>query len=105
MGGNVDENKDVEENKVIAALSYLWLLFLIPMLTKKDSPFAMYHAKQGLVFFIFSTIVGFIVWIPIVGWALGIFSFVLFIIGIMNALGGKSVPLPLIGKFAEKINI
>lgn len=93
--------KDVEENKGIAALSYLWILFLIPLLTKKDSAFAMYHAKQGLVLFIFSTIAGFIFWIPVVGWLLPLFSFILFIIGIVNALGGKTQPLPVIGKFAE----
>lgn len=96
------DSKDVEENKGMAAISYIWILFLIPYLTKKDSPFAMYHAKQGLVFFIFSIIVGFLWWIPFVGWALGLFSLVLFIMGIVNALGGKKAPLPLIGQFAEK---
>jgi len=99
------KGNDVDENKAIAAISYLWILFLIPILVKKDSPFAMYHAKQGLIFFIFSTIVSFIVWVPVIGWILGIVTFVLFIIGLVNALSGKTQPLPIIGKFAEKINI
>lgn len=98
-------SNDVEQNKGIAALSYIWILFLVPLLTKKDSDFAKYHAKQGLVFFIFSTIVGFIVFIPVIGWLLAIFDFVLFIMGLVNALGGKKQPLPLIGKYAEGINI
>ena len=37
--------KDVEENKLIAAVGYLGILFLIPLLAKKDSPFAQFHAK------------------------------------------------------------
>lgn len=98
-------SNDVEENKGLAAISYLWILFLVPILTKKDSAFAMYHAKQGLIFFIFATISGFIVWIPVIGWILGIFTLILFIIGILNALGGKTEPLPIIGKYAEKINL
>lgn len=98
-------SNDVEDNKGLAAISYLWILFLVPILTKKDSPYAMYHAKQGLIFFIFATVTGFIVWIPVIGWIMGILTFILFIIGIMNALGGKTEPLPVIGKYAEKINL
>jgi len=98
-------SSDVEQNKAMAAISYIWILFLIPLLVKKDSDFAKYHAKQGLVFFIFSTIVGFIVWVPVIGWVLGVASFILFIIGLINALGGKKVPLPVIGQFAEKIKL
>lgn len=98
-------NSDVERNKGIAALSYIWILFLIPLLVKKDSDFAKYHAKQGLIFFIFSTIVGFLSWVPVVNILLGIFCLVLFIMGLINALGGKKVPLPVIGQYAEKINL
>ena len=32
------EQKDVDDSKVIAALSYIWILFLVPLLVKKDSP-------------------------------------------------------------------
>lgn len=98
-------SSDVEQNKGIAAISYIWILFLVPLLTKKDSDFAKYHAKQGLVFFIFSTIVGFIAFIPVIGWILLIVDFVFFIMGLINALGGKKQPLPVIGKYAEGINI
>jgi uncharacterized membrane protein len=30
-------------------LSYLWILALIPLLTKKDDPEVQWHAKNGLV--------------------------------------------------------
>ncbi len=102
-------SKDVEENKAIAAIGYLGILFLIPLLAKKDSPFAQYHAKQGMVLFIFEVIFSFIVVIPILGWVISpigwLFAFILFIMGIINALGGKKQPLPVIGQFAEKIKI
>ncbi len=95
---------DVEQNKGIAALAYIWILFIIPLM-KKDSDYAKYHGKQGLVFFICATLVGFISRVPVIGWILDILIFILFIIGLINALGGKKQPLPVIGKFAESFNI
>lgn len=40
---------DVQNNKAMGILSYLGILVLIPILAAKDSPFARYHANQGLV--------------------------------------------------------
>jgi len=104
--------KDVEENKVIAAIGYLGILFLVPLLAKKDSPFAQYHAKQGMVLFIAMIVaqLGWIIyWVPILGWLVAmivyIFLFVCLIMGLVNALGGKMSPLPLFGKWGESIKI
>ncbi len=101
--------EDVQENKVIAALSYLGLLVLIPLLVKKDSPFCQFHAKQGLVLLIAWVGIGIIAIIPILGWIVSIVGtiilFVLFIMGLVNALGGKYKELPLIGQYGEKFNL
>jgi len=43
-----DEAQDAADNKVMGILSYFGPLALIPFLTKKDSPFAQFHAKQGM---------------------------------------------------------
>jgi len=103
-------SKDVEENKIIAAIGYLGILFLVPLLAKKDSPFAQFHAKQGLILFIASIAVGIASVIPFIGWFLlaplgGLFTLVLLIIGIVNVFGGKMQPLPVIGQYADKIKI
>ena len=94
----VGSDKDIQENKLMALLSYLGILFLIPLLAKKDSPYCQFHAKQGLVLFIAS----FIMWIPFIGWILGVVVFILWLIGVINVLSGKMKPLPIIGGFAEK---
>ena len=97
---------DVEKNKVFAILAYLGILFLIPLLAAKDSPFAMYHANQGLVLFlgaialsVASAILSFVV--PILGAIVGLFIWVVplvfIILGIINAANGQMKPLPLIG--------
>lgn len=93
---------DVEENKVMAALSYVWILSIIFLLVKKDSPFVQFHAKQGVVIFAASFILGFI---PIIGWLLDIVLLVLAIMGIINAWQGKSVKLPIISTIAEQIKL
>ena len=44
--------KQIDENKVIAAIGYFGILCLLPLILKKDSPFAQFHGKQGLVLLI-----------------------------------------------------
>ena len=101
--------EDIQENKVIAALSYLGLLVLVPLLAKKDSPFAQFHAKQGLVLLVAWVIIGAVSVIPILGWIIGIigsiFLFVCFIMGLVNALSGQAGELPLIGQYSSLFNL
>jgi uncharacterized membrane protein len=101
--------KEIEEGKFWALVSYFWIIFVISLLVAKENKFALYHAKQGFVLFIFSLIVIIISAIPIIGWILGLVGtialIVLFIIGIINVLSNKCAPLPYIGKYAKVIKI
>lgn len=92
-------------DKFFAALCYFWILFLIPFLIRRKSKYVCYHRKQGFLLFIFTTIVGFVYWIPVFGWALGLLVLILFIIGLANSLSGKKEPLPFIGRYAEWLRI
>ena len=95
------DKDDIEKNKVMGLLAYI--LFFIPLLAAKDSPFARYHANQGLVLFLAAILSSVILLIPILGWIiapiLSIVITVLAVIGIINALNGKAKELPIIGKF------
>lgn len=95
--------EDVNENKVFAILSYIGILFIVPLLVAKESPYARFHANQGLLIFLFEIAVGIVSVIPILGWiitAVGeLAAFVLSIIGIINAIKGEANELPIIGKF------
>ena len=90
---------DIAENKGMAILCYLGILWLIPFLAKKDSPFVKYHLNQGLLVLILGIAVAIISWIPVVGWLCGVVVFALAIIGIINVVNGKAQELPIIGKF------
>ena len=98
-------DKDIEANKTIAALSYVWILCLVPLLGKRDSKFAQFHAKQGLVLFIIETIAGLIFWFPIFGQLLMIAIAVVAIMGIIKALNGEWWEIPYIYEWSKKINL
>ena len=91
----------MESNKIMAAISYIWILFLVPLFAAKDDAFARFHANQGLLLFIASIILGIISIIPFVGPIIsaigGIVTFIFMILGIINALKGEMKPLPFIG--------
>lgn len=93
------------QNEVVfAILAYIGILFIVPLLAAKDSKFAMYHANQGLVLFLAELIAGFaaaILSVALIGFLLmplvWLVSFILMIIGIMNAANKQMKPLPIIG--------
>lgn len=105
--------EDIEENKTMAILAYI--IWLIPFLGAKDSKYAMYHAKQGLVLFlvavagmiVLSILYGMVSWsmlrmvynIQLI-WNVVILVFA--VIGIMNASKGEAKELPIIGQYAKK---
>lgn len=103
------EDKDIEENKVIAAIGYIGILCLIPLLAKRESKFAQFHGKQGLVLFIAWIIIWVIGIIPFIGWLIAFFGsialLVLSIMGIVQTLSGKYWKLPFLAQYAEKIKL
>lgn len=123
---------DVQQNRGIAWLSYVGLLFLIPLFVRKASAYCQYHVKQGatlfacnIAYFIAKSIILAIIDAIIPGeryfgfvfhsgvynvfnviFNLGaIFFVVLMIIGIVNAASGKMKELPLIGKIPFIANL
>lgn len=92
---------DIEKNKTVAALSYVWILFLIPLLGKKRSKFSQFHAKQGLILFLLS----FVAWFPLIGWLIGLSIIIISIIGILKCLEGTWWKAPYVYELSKKINL
>lgn len=90
-----------QESKLLAAVSYFWILSIIILLVKKDSKFVQFHAKQGFILFIASIIFWFI---PILGWILNLVIVVGVILGFIKALSGEYWRVPLIHGISQKIN-
>ncbi len=106
---------DIKHNKALAMQSYLGILVLFPIFGGKHSPFARFHANQGLVlliaqaaytitqllivgfFSLFHYLIGYVFNILL---SLGGLAFTaLAVLGIITVIRGKAKTLPLIGKF------
>ncbi len=97
-------DRDVLENKGMAALSYFGILFLIPLIARKDSPFVRFHLNQAISLFLARIALwAFAIFTGGLGAALsalgGLFAFGCTVLGIVNALGGKRKRLPIVGDF------
>ncbi|MBT3230546.1 DUF4870 domain-containing protein [Candidatus Uhrbacteria bacterium] len=109
----VVDKKDVDDNKALAALGYVFILCFIPLLMAKDSKFAQFHAKQGLVLFIVEVVLmvvsNILIFIPILGWFVMMIAYlavtIAAIAGILKALEGEMWEMPVLGDYAKKLKI
>lgn len=113
------DKTDIEQNKVICAVSYIYILFFLPLVACPNSRFGKFHANQALILLIASAILSVaggvcygILWaiplvpdfiktmvdlaLDIVLWAAPTAGM---IFGIVSAAQGKAKEIPLIGKF------
>lgn len=99
---------DEQQLKVISAVGYLGILFLLPYLMYPKEKFAVFHANQGLILLIFAVALQ-IIMAVLAPFTLGL-SFLLsplawlatvalLIVGFINAFNGRMKRLPVIGKF------
>ncbi|MGV7106632.1 DUF4870 domain-containing protein [Flavobacterium sp. U410] len=98
------ENKEVQ-GKDIALIAYLTLVGLIiafVMNSDKKYEFSNFHIKQSLGIAVTGFALGLIGIIPVLGWLvsiLGVFLlFYMWIIGLINAINGKQVAVPVLGQ-------
>jgi len=98
--------EEVGEGKIFAMMGYLWVLCIIPLVFKKGNKFVLDHSRQGLVIFI--GVVAVVIFSILFDWLLrpGLFLFgVLSLWGILTALCGKDLKIPLIRDYADKISL
>jgi uncharacterized membrane protein len=97
------------QTNIMAILSYIGFLCLIPFLTKEKDEFVKFHAKQGLVLFAGEVITWIIIIMVPLLWFLGnlvgLCWLVLSIIGIMNVVNKQQKEVPIVGKLAKKIKL
>jgi uncharacterized membrane protein len=98
-----------QEEKVYAALSYVWILVFVPLLVKRQSGFVQFHVRQGLVLLIAELILWVVGMVPVLGWLIAfvghIVVTVLAVLGIVAALVGRYWEMPFFSEYAKKLNI
>ena len=110
---------DIQDGKTMAILAYIF--FIIPLLAARDKKFAMYHTEQAIMLWIAFFVIYIVIWIltfivsqisssiacviSILGILPWLAYLVLWIMGLLNAIGGKLKELPLIGSYGSKLNL
>jgi uncharacterized membrane protein len=101
----VEKKSGEEKNTTMAIIAYF--IFFVPLLTdSKNDPFVKYHVKQAIALVIIAfanaVINNFVPFWGFISGLVGLGVFVLWIMGVVNAAGGKMQPVPIVGKFAEQ---
>lgn len=107
------------DRTLMVVLSYLWILALIPLLTKKEDREIQWHAKNGLailgaeiVIWIIFMILGLVLrgWLATLGCGLAVVECVVWIgflviriMCIVKGVGGQRMRVPVISDFADKM--
>ena len=103
---SLEEIADIKESWLYAMLSYVSVLVLVPLVTRKDDPFVNYHIRQGLVI-LAGTIISLIVtiWFPRLGSILFLLFLVVSVVGIVTTLQGRQWRIPGVGHIAERFKV
>lgn len=94
-----------EPHRLLAACSYLGILFLIPLLLEKDDQFVKFHLRQGIALFAVGVIASFGFHYRSGGSALMFAVCIISLVAAFRAFNNEKWVLPLIGKYAAKIDI
>ncbi len=95
---------DAIENKGLAALCYVSLIFVvIALLANGKSPFVRHHANQAVGVNVLMLLCVLVMIIPFIGWIVGgigyLVVFIFMIVGFANAMGYKTSTLPICGNW------
>ncbi|MEA3272349.1 MAG: hypothetical protein U9P90_01625 [Patescibacteria group bacterium] len=97
--------EEIKTSRFIAAIGYLWILCLVPLILRKKDKFAQFHGKQGLLLAVIWFFGGLIFWIPVFGWLIALGLAFVSIYGFFQAIKGEKWEIPILGKYAKKINL
>ena len=98
---------------VMIALSYLWILAVIPLIVEKDDSEVQWHAKHGLVLLVLEIILyavlAVVSMVPVIGCVTVFLPFVVFvgflvirILCITKGIAGQRFTLPVVSDFANR---
>lgn len=95
-----------EDEKFFAALAYFGPLFVITLVVKPKSDFCKFHARQSMVLFLIFIL--FLMVLFAIPWFGSLMTFVLFavyVLAIYRAYKGDLWNIPVVSKFAGKMNV
>ncbi|MBF0462486.1 MAG: hypothetical protein HQL87_13960 [Magnetococcales bacterium] len=93
--------------RVMAAMSYLGVLCLVPLVVNRDDSYVQFHARQGVVLWMWEVLAIYTLLIPSVGpfffRASSVICLVLSVVGLVSVLAGRAWKFPLLGGWAARL--
>ncbi|MCI6888892.1 MAG: hypothetical protein MR836_01795 [Ruminococcus sp.] len=97
---------DMQKNKAVCIISYLWILFFLPYVADKNSSFCKFHANQAFDLLLASIALGIVgkifSFLPVLGgiiqWLISVVCFAAMILLMISAANGKAIRIPFIGE-------
>ncbi|MBE6876200.1 MAG: hypothetical protein E7496_05645 [Ruminococcus sp.] len=101
--------EDISTNQVSGILASFSVLFWLPLVIAKDSPYAKFCANQGLTLFALEAVLGIATkvlgWIPIIGWIVSLVACLAtlgtFLLLLISACQKKARKIPFIGNMIQ----
>ncbi|HOX40795.1 MAG TPA: hypothetical protein PK263_01210 [bacterium] len=87
--------------KLLAALSYIHVLVILPLVLKRKNQFVDYHVRQGIALLVVWIVFGVTFYLPVLPILFAFYISVSILIGIINIASGKERPLPIIGRYVK----
>lgn len=102
-----EEGEVVSSNRnLMIILSYLWILFLIPLLVEKGDKEVQWHAKHGLVLTVVEFILEMLLSVTGIGCFFSPFVFLAFLVirimAIVKGLDGQRFKVPVLTEYVDK---
>ena len=106
LDNQVLESEFNAKTYLMAIMSYLGILCLVPVILNKEDEYVHFHARQGLVIWVWSVFAIFMLYVPVIGrFFFGLSAFMILIfsfIGMVSVLLAKAWKLPIIGGLADQ---
>ncbi|MBT3236227.1 MAG: hypothetical protein HN353_09785 [Bdellovibrionales bacterium] len=103
----MNADKSSNGGTLLAAVSYMGILCLIPFIIGGRNEFTLFHARQGLILWIWEVIALGLLVIPFAGHLAFIISaitcFVFSIMGIYHAIMGNYWQMPFFSRFSKEL--
>ena len=107
MNATILSRRSGYSSRLLAILSYMGVLCLVPLATSKKDPYVAFHARQGVVIWMWEVLAVYTLMLPGVGKIFFNFTsiacLILSTIGMLAVLLGRAWRLPLVGSLAGKL--
>ncbi|MBF0588385.1 MAG: hypothetical protein HQL53_04590 [Magnetococcales bacterium] len=94
-------------SQIMSGMSYLGILSLIPLILSRDDAFVQFHARQGVLLWIWEVLAIYSLVLPGVGKIFfqtsSFLCFFLSVVGLASVMLGRAWRLPFVGNLAQRL--